>query len=69
MIQKFKSFALGASVLSLPLLAHAEGLADLTDSVDFSEVGTAIVAVGALLAGVYVLWKGASMILRAIRGL
>lgn len=49
--------------------AMAAGLTDLTDAVDFSEVSTAVLAIGVALAGVYVIWKGASLILRAIRGL
>jgi hypothetical protein len=56
-------------LLALSAPASAAGLSDLTSGIDFSEVSTAVIAVGVALAGVYVLWKGASLILRAIRGL
>ncbi|MDR2092853.1 MAG: major capsid protein [Azoarcus sp.] len=58
-----------APLVALSASANAADLADLTDAVDFTAVSTAVLAVGASLAGVYVLWKGASLILRAIRGL
>jgi hypothetical protein len=66
-----KKYLLGilAAFFGLMGSAQAAGLSDLTASVDFSEVSTAVLAVGAALAGIYVLWKGASLILRAIRGL
>ncbi len=47
--------------------SHAAGLTDLTSAVDFSDVLTAIPAAGALLAAVYVLMKGARLILGFIR--
>ena len=52
----------------VPGIAAAAGLSDLTDAIDFADVGVAILAVASALAGIYVLWKGASIILRAIRG-
>jgi hypothetical protein len=55
------------AVGSAPLFAA--GISDLTSQIDFSDANTAIIAVGAALAGVYVLWKAASLVLRAIRGL
>lgn len=41
----------------------------LTTAVDFSTVGTAVLAVSALIVVPYVTWKGAKMVLRAIKGL
>ncbi|MCB5206533.1 hypothetical protein [Methylovorus mays] len=41
----------------------------LTASVDFSTVITAILAVAAIMVGVYVAWKGARMVISAVRGL
>lgn len=67
--KKLSAAAVVAPLFALSASASAAGLGDLTDAVDFAEVSTAVLAVGAALAGVYVLWKGASMILRAIRGL
>lgn len=52
-----------------PALAQTADLGALTSAIDFGAVGTAVIAVAGSLAGIYVLWKGASLILRAIRGL
>jgi hypothetical protein len=68
---------LRASLVAIPAitfsgLAFADdptSLSDLTAAVDFAEVSTAILTVGGGLAAVYLLWKGAALILRAIRGL
>ena len=62
------SSAVAVGLLSAPVV-HAAGLADLTDAVDFAEVGTAVMAIAVALAGIFVLWKGAALVLRAIRGL
>lgn len=43
-------------------------LTAVTSAVDFSTVITALLLVAAALAGVYIAWKGAKMILSAIRG-
>lgn len=40
----------------------------LTDAVDFSSVIVALMAVAAALMLVYIAWKGAKMILAAVRG-
>jgi hypothetical protein len=61
------AFLASFGLLALP--AQAAGLSDLTSAVDFAEVSTAVVAIGAALAAIYVIWKGAGLILRAIRGL
>ena len=67
---KSKLYALLASAFALfSFPASAQSLSDLTAAISFSEVGTAIMAVALALAGIYVLWKGAGLILRAIRGL
>ena len=41
----------------------------LTSSIDLSSVGTAILAIAAIMATVYVTWKGARMVIAALRGL
>ena len=40
----------------------------LTSAVDFSTVGTAVLAIAALIVVPLVTWKGAKMVLRAIKG-
>ncbi|GHT92001.1 hypothetical protein FACS1894116_01460 [Betaproteobacteria bacterium] len=66
--QKLGLVAVGSAAL-MPGFASAAGLSDLTSAIDFADVGTAVLAIGAALAGIYVLWKGAGLILSAIRGL
>ncbi len=41
----------------------------LTAAVDFSTVITAILAVAAIMVGVYVAWKAAKMVIGAVKGL
>lgn len=43
-------------------------LTAVTAAVDFSTVISGVLLVAAALAGVYIAWKGAKMILTAIRG-
>lgn len=39
----------------------------VTAAVDFATVETALLAIGAIIAGVYVGWKGLKLVLRGIR--
>ena len=52
-------------------IASASGpdLTALTGAVDYSTVGPAILVVAAAVAGVYVIWKGAKMVVGAIKSL
>ncbi len=49
-------------------MAVGPDLTALTDAVDFSSVITAILAVAASLMGLYMTWKGAQFVIRAVRG-
>lgn len=51
------------SVFAVPV-----DLTSLTASVDFSTTITAILLVAAALAGVYIAWKAAKMVLGALKG-
>lgn len=51
-----------------PALADPVDFSSLTSSVDFSSVIVALMAVAAALMLVYIAWKGAKMILAAVRG-
>lgn len=63
------ALALPVLVLSSPLLAAPAGtFDDLVAAVDWSDVGTAIVAIAALVAAVKVIMAGSRMVLRMIRG-
>lgn len=62
-----------ASVLSffaVPAFAVAPTtLAELTTGISFADVGLGILAVAALVAAIAVTFRGAKMVLRAVRGL
>lgn len=47
----------------------APTIATLTAGISFVDVSTGILAVAGLLVGVYVIWKGAKMIIHAVKGL
>lgn len=73
-MKQLRVFILGlfATALSMfGLTAHAAAtmpdLTGLTNQVDFSPAGIAIIAIAGSLAGLYVLWRGADMVLSAIR--
>lgn len=44
-------------------------LASLTSGISFADVTTGILAVASLMVGVYVTWKGAKMIIHAVKGM
>ncbi|EHX6292734.1 hypothetical protein K1940_004753 [Salmonella enterica subsp. enterica serovar Larochelle] len=56
------------SFISAPALAAGPDFTPLTDAVDFGTVMTAILAIFALIAGLYVALAGGKKILAAIRG-
>lgn len=73
MFQKMKLslLALMASFFSLfGVSAHAVGpdLTSVTTAVDFGTVTTAVLGVAASLIVVYIAWKGAKMVIAAVRG-
>lgn len=65
---------IGKTVISLSpaaaLSAHAAGpdLSTLTAAVDFGTVTTALLGVAAAIIVVYIAWKGAKMVLGAVKG-
>lgn len=72
-MQALKTFLLAVLSIALSLFgiaAHAAGpdLTSLTTAVDFSTVTAAVLAVAASLIVVYIAWKGAKMVLAAVRG-
>ncbi len=65
-------FGAGASLAATAGSAFAvppATLADLTTGISFADVSLGILAVAALLVGVYVVKKGATMVLHAVKGL
>lgn len=73
MFQAMKKYAVGAVAAGSAMAANAAGtgpdFSQITSAVDFSTVITAIMAVAAVMVGVYVAWRGAQFALRAVRGL
>jgi len=55
--------------VAAPAAFAADDLSSLTSQIDFSGVGTAIMAVAAALAGIYVLYKGAKIVIGALKGM
>lgn len=53
---------------SLPALAVGPDLSTVTAAVDFGTVTTAVLGVAAALIVVYIAWKGAKMVISAVRG-
>lgn len=44
-------------------------IAELTAAISFADVGLGILAVAGLLIAVYVIWKGAKMVVQAVKGM
>lgn len=68
-----KRYVLGLLAVALSffgLSAHAAppDMTALVAAVDFSTVTTAILAVAAVMIVVYIAWKGAKMVIVAVRG-
>lgn len=61
--------SVGATIIALPALSYAQQAQykDLTDAANFDEVKTAVLTVAGAVVGVYVLYRGAKMILAAIK--
>lgn len=57
-----------AAVSSLPVLAAGPDLSTVTAAVDFGTVTTAVLGVAAALIVVYIAWKGAKMVISAVKG-
>lgn len=63
-------FAAIAGLFAVPAFALAPAtLADLTTGISFADVSLGILAVAALMIGVYVIWKGAKMVIHAVKGM
>lgn len=69
MLKNFRRSAL-AVVAAAPLSAFAAGpdLSTLTAAVDFGTVTTALLGVAASIIVVYIAWKGAKMVIGAVKG-
>jgi len=68
-LKKVLVAALGVFASASAFAVAPATLADLTTAISFADVSLAILAVAALLVAVGVTWKGAKMVLRAVRGM
>lgn len=57
-----------ASVSSLAVAAAPTTVAELATAVSFADVALAILAVSGTLITLFVTWKGAKFVLRAVKG-
>lgn len=60
--------ALAFTMFGLPAYAAGPDLTTVTAAVDFGTVTTAVLGVAAALIVVYIAWKGAKMVIAAVRG-
>lgn len=60
--------ALAFSMFGAPVFAAGPDLTAVTTAVDFGTVTTAILGVAAAVVVVYLAWKGAKMVIAAVRG-
>jgi len=59
-----------AGLFALPAFAvPPTTIGELTTAISFADVGLGILAVAALMIGVYVIWKGAKMVVQAVKGM
>lgn len=73
MFNNAKNFVKSSVLGGLALVAsssYAVGpdLSTLTAAIDFSTVTTAVLGAGAALIVVYIAWKGAKLVISAVRG-
>lgn len=63
-------FAAVAGLLSVSAFAlPPTTVGELTTGISFADVSLGILAVAALMIGVYVVWKGAKMVIHAVKGM
>lgn len=68
-MRKFLAGFSGSTLVLLAPMAMAQSVYDpITAAVDWSAVNGAVISVFALIAAVYVVFKGGKLILRALRG-
>ncbi|MGQ0619662.1 MAG: hypothetical protein ACT4QA_07040 [Panacagrimonas sp.] len=60
---------LAALATITPAMVYAQtSYASLTSAVDWDDVSTGLVAIGAAIVTVYVVWRGVKMLTSAVRG-
>ena len=65
---KRQLLATGASLAPLSAFAvPPTTIAEMTAAISFTDVGLGILAVAGLLVAVYVIWKGAKMVVQAVK--
>lgn len=68
-VSNMKKYGIGATLAAASPLAMAQtDYSTLTDAVDWTDVGTALLAVGAAIIGIFVVFKGIKLVTRAVKG-
>jgi hypothetical protein len=69
-MQKFarRAGVAAVSLIAAPAFAVAPDYSLLTSSIDLTSTSSALLLAAAALIGVYILWKGAKMIMGAFKG-
>lgn len=66
---RLAALAAGSALVSGGAMAAAPTtVAELASSVDFASVGTGILAVAGTVISLYVIWKGAQFVIKAVKG-
>lgn len=61
--------SVGLATALVPMASHAQtDYTSLTAAVDWSAVGTALMAVGVAIIGVFVIFKGIKLVIKAVKG-
>ncbi len=70
-MKKYAVLALASllSLVGMPAFAAAVDVTALTAAVDFSTVNAALLAVAAIMIGVYIVWRAAKFVLHAVKSL
>ena len=69
MLKKISAALVGMFAAASAFAIPPTTITELTAGISFAEVTSGILAVAALLVSVYVVWKGARMVISAVRGL
>lgn len=65
---RLAAIAAGAGVAGSAMAVAPTTVSELATSVDFASVGLGILAVAGTVIALYVIWKGAQFVIKAVKG-
>lgn len=68
MLKKIGGALVSVAPMSAAFAAAPTTVAELATAVSFADVGLAILAVSGVMITLYVTWKGAKFVIRAVKG-